>query len=566
MENFVAGLYFVILNSWTRTRRTREKPAGMPSRDESARLRQLTSNTLKVCACRRDSRRRPRAPARGSRKIDLSAHPQENSCHRGGLTYLTPSVPSPSPPMQDQEKLARLRRERKDAVREEVAARKELARLNNEARVLEVRSQLDAKLKDRNARRAELLRRESARVASDREARVAAAAERVATTAADRQNRARAAPTARAVPPVRPDPTRVDDDDARDARRLAFARRRRASRRDAAAADRAAARAAADARWDRVDETAAVDADERRRRRSSDASVSTTTETTDPAGRRRRGCRGGSHRDGRRDRETRRDVVVIPRETARSSGRGGRRGGEGGGGGGGGTRQGGLGGRGVALPAACRERPSKLAAARMRRDAAKAEAAAAAARANASIDASSLERKSAATTMQSAWRRRMARRAVALARVAAGSPRVPTRGVPTRGVPTRRSALVDESEGTALGEAGRELEREGSWSLEKVAGEVVVTPRGSRSRPPPPDPPGPGSAASARRSRGHTYSALGTFDTDSPFSRVDDDEVESKRSAWRGEVVSALGSREYLERRATAKAETKHRATPRRRI
>ena len=37
-----------ILNSWTRTRRTREKPAGMPSRDESARLRQLTSNTLKV--------------------------------------------------------------------------------------------------------------------------------------------------------------------------------------------------------------------------------------------------------------------------------------------------------------------------------------------------------------------------------------------------------------------------------------------------------------------------------------------------------------------------------------
>ena len=196
----------------------------------------------------------------------------------------------------------------------------------------------------------------------------------------------------------------------------------------------------------------------------------------------------------------------------------------------------------MALPARA-ERPSKLAAARMRRDAAKAEAAAAAARANASIDASSLERKSAATTMQSAWRRRMARRAVALARVAAGSPRVPTRGVPTRGVPTRRSALVDESEGTALGEAGRELEREGSWSLEKVAGEVVVTPRGSRSAASAGSGPGPGSAASARRSRGHTYSALGTFDTDSPFSRVDDDEVESKRSAWRGEVVSALGSR-----------------------
>ena len=446
--------------------------------------------------------------------------------------------------MQDQEKLARLRRERKDAVREEVAARKELARLNNEARVLEVRSQLDAKLKDRNARRAELLRRESARVASDREARVAAAAERVATTAADRQNRARAAPTARAVPPVRPDPTRVDDDDARDARRLAFARRRRASRRDAAAADRAA-RARRRGRQ--------VGPRRRDRRRGRRRTPSPTLERClrldhdrddrfPRLGRRRRGCRGGSHRDGRRDRETRRDVVVIPRETARSSGRGGRRGGEGGGGGGGGTRQGGLGGRGVALPARA-ERPSKLAAARMRRDAAKAEAAAAAARANASIDASSLERKSAATTMQSAWRRRMARRAVALARVAAGSPRVPTRGVPTRGVPTRRSALVDESEGTALGEAGRELEREGSWSLEKVAGEVVVTPRGSRSAASAGSGPGPGSAASARRSRGHTYSALGTFDTDSPFSRVDDDEVESKRSAWRGEVVSALGSR-----------------------
>ena len=450
--------------------------------------------------------------------------------------------------MQDQEKLARLRRERKDAVREEVAARKELARLNNEARVLEVRSQLDAKLKDRNARRAELLRRESARVASDREARVAAAAERVATTAADRQNRARAAPTARAVPPVRPDPTRVDDDDARDARRLAFARRRRASRRDAAAADRAAARAAADAaadaRWDRVDETAAVDADERRRRRSSDASVSTTTETTDSLA-------SDVAAEAVEEDPTETDDVTVkpggmswssparPRARAVAVDDAAAKAAEAAA-----VERVKVASGGVAWHSPARaERPSKLAAARMRRDAAKAEAAAAAARANASIDASSLERKSAATTMQSAWRRRMARRAVALARVAAGSPRVPTRGVPTRGVPTRRSALVDESEGTALGEAGRELEREGSWSLEKVAGEVVVTPRGSRSAASAGSGPGPGSAASARRSRGHTYSALGTFDTDSPFSRVDDDEVESKRSAWRGEVVSALGSR-----------------------
>ena len=454
-----------------------------------------------------------------------------------------PYRPRP-PPTQDQEKLARLRRERKEAVREEVAARKELARLNNEARVLEVRSQLDAKLKDRNARRAELLRRESARVASDREARVAAAAERVATTAADRQNRARAASTARAVPPVRPDPTRVDDDDARDARRLAFARRRRASRRDAAAADRAAARAAADARWDRVDETAAVDADERRRRRSSDASVSTTTETTDSLA-------SDVAAEAVEQAPTETDDVTVkpggmswssparPRARAVAVDDAAAKAAEAAA-----VERVKVASGGVAWHSPARaERPSKLAAARMRRDAAKAEAAAAAARANASIDASSLERKSAATTMQSAWRRRMARRAVALARVAAGSPRVPTRGLPTRGVPTRRSALVDESEGTALGLAGRELEREGSWSLEKVAGEVVVTPRGSRSAASARTGPGPGSAASARRSRGHTYSALGTFDTDSPFSRVDDDEVESKRSAWRGEVVSALGSR-----------------------
>ena len=437
--------------------------------------------------------------------------------------------------MQDQEKLARLRRERKDAVREEVAARKELARLNNEARVLEVRSQLDAKLKDRNARRAELLRRESARVASDREARVAAAAERVATTAADRQNRA--APPDHSRRPARP--SRPHARGRRRRARRASPRVRassKASRRDAAAADRAAARAAADARWDRVDETAAVDADERRRRRSSDASVSTTTETTDPR---------STPPEAVEEDPTETDDVTVkpggcrghpPRDRALERS-GGRRGGEGGGGGGGGTRQGGLGGRAWHSPL---PRDPRLAAARMRRDAAKAEAAAAAARANASIDASSLERKSAATTMQSAWRRR-GRRAVAPPR-RRRFPGAHPRGA-HRGVPTRRSALVDESEGTALGEAGRELEREGSWSLEKVAGEVVVTPRGSRSAASAGSGPGPGSAASARRSRGHTYSALGTFDTDSPFSRVDDDEVESKRSAWRGEVVSALGSR-----------------------
>ena len=287
-----------------------------------------------------------------------------------------------------------------------------------------------------------------------------------------------------------------------------------------------------------------MDADERRRRRSSDASVSTTTETTDSLA-------SDVAAEAVEEDPTETDDVTVkpggmswssparPRARAVAVDDAAAKAAEAAA-----VERVKVASGGVAWHSPTRaERPSKLAAARMRRDAAKAEAAAAAARANASIDASSLERKSAATTMQSAWRRRMARRAVALARVAAGSPRVPTRGVPTRGVPTRRSALVDESEGTALGEAGRELEREGSWSLEKVAGEVVVTPRGSRSAASAGSGPGPGSAASARRSRGHTYSALGTFDTDSPFSRVDDDEVESKRSAWRGEVVSALGSR-----------------------
>ena len=287
-----------------------------------------------------------------------------------------------------------------------------------------------------------------------------------------------------------------------------------------------------------------MDADERRRRRSSDASVSTTTETTDSLA-------SDVAAEAVEEDPTETDDVTVkpggmswssparPRARAVAVDDAAAKAAEAAA-----VERVKVASGGVAWHSPARaERPSKLAAARMRRDAAKAEAAAAAARANASIDASSLERKSAATTMQSAWRRRMARRAVALARVAAGSPRAPTRGVPTRGVPTRRSALVDESEGTALGEAGRELEREGSWSLEKVAGEVVVTPRGSRSAASAGSGPGPGSAASARRSRGHTYSALGTFDTDSPFSRVDDVEVESKRSAWRGEVVSALGSR-----------------------
>ena len=476
--------------------------------------------------------------------------------------------------------------------------------------MVEVRSQLEAKLKDRNARRAELLRRESARVASDREARVTAAAERVAATAADRQTRARAAPTARPAPPVRP------DDDARDARRLAFAHRRRASRRDAAAADRAAARAAADARWDRINETAAVDADERRRRRSSDSSASNTAETIESEAARRQAAAAASRASpvaaaaaddafefsrvdldtseniassssspsSRREANERlrreeatpsraSDEAEVLRDLSEPEDGDGRRGDAAAETDDVTVKPGGVSWSSPAKPrarafavddaaakaaeAAAVEhvkvasggvawhsparagRPSKLAAARMRRDAAKAEAAAAAAaaaaRATASIGASSLERKSAATTMQSAWRRRVARRAAALARVAADSP-----GVPTRGVPTRRSALLDENEGTALGEAGRELEREGSWSLAKVAGEVVVTPRGSRSAASA----GPGSGpGSARRSRGHTYSALGTFDTDSPISRAGDDEVESKRSAWRGEVVSALGAR-----------------------
>ena len=455
-----------------------------------------------------------------------------------------PCRPRP-PPTQDQEKLARLRRERKEAVREEVAARKELARLNNEARVLEVRSQLDAKLKDRNARRAELLRRESARIASDREARVVAAAERVATTAADRQNRARAAPTARAVPPVRPDPTRVDDDDARDARRLAFARRRRASRRDAAAADRAAARAAADARWDRVDETAAVDADERRRRRSSDASVSTTTETTDSL------ASDVAAEAVEEDPTETDDVTVKP------------------------------GGMSWSSPARPRARAVAVDDA-----AAKAAEAAAVERAKVASGAwawhspracrETLEvgrRADATRRRQGGSRRRrregerVDRRVVARTKIGGdddavgvastngetrrrarlASPPVPP-GAHPRGAHSRGAHPPLRARGR---ERGHRPRRGGSRA--RARGFVVAREGGRRGcrdpsripiRSPPPDPArGRARPASARRSRGHTYSALGTFDTDSPFSRVDDDEVESKRSAWRGEVVSALGSR-----------------------
>ena len=458
-KNFVAGLY--LYASWTRTRRTREKPAGMPSRDESARLRQLTSNTLKVRVPTGLTPPSARARARFSRK-STSRPILKRTVVIVVVSRISPLPCRPRPPpMQDQEKLARLRRERKDAVREEVAARKELARLNNEARVLEVRSQLDAKLKDRNARRAELLRRESARVASDREARVAAAAERVATTAADRQNRARAAPTTRAVPPVRPDPTRVDDDDARDARRLAFARRRRASRRDAAAADRAAARAAADAGWDRVDETAAVDADERRRRRSSDASVSTTTETTDSL------ASDAAAEAVEEDPTETDDVTVKP------------------------------GGMSWSSPARPRARAVAVDDA-----AAKAAEAAAVERVKVASGAwrgtpracrETLEvgRRAHATRRRqggSCRRRREGervdrrvvartkiggdddavgvasadgeRRPVALARVAAGSPGCPPAGCPLAGCPPAAPRSWTSRQGTALGEAGRELERE----------------------------------------------------------------------------------------------------------
>ena len=141
------------------------------------------------------------------------------------------SIGNASVAPRDTEKLARLRRARKEAARDIEAERR-----TDDARVTELHAQLDAKLRERNERRVRLLRRESERIAVDREVRFAhAAAERDAAA-------------------TRLDAERGDEAAKKEARRVAFLARRRA------AASGVASRAAAEERWERLNETAADEA------------------------------------------------------------------------------------------------------------------------------------------------------------------------------------------------------------------------------------------------------------------------------------------------------------------
>ena len=136
-----------------------------------------------------------------------------------------------SVPPRDTEKLARLRRARKEAARDIEAERR-----MDDARVTELHAQLDAKLRERNERRARLLRQESERIGVEREVRFAHAA-------AERADAA-----------TRLDAERGDETAKKEARRAAFLARRRA------AASSVASRAAAEERWERLNETAADEA------------------------------------------------------------------------------------------------------------------------------------------------------------------------------------------------------------------------------------------------------------------------------------------------------------------
>ena len=134
---------------------------------------------------------------------------------------------------RDTEKLARLRRARKEAARDIEAERR-----TDDARVTELHAQLDAKLRERNERRARLLRLESERMGVEREVRFAhAAAERDAAA-------------------TRLDAGRGDETAKKEARRAAFHARRRA----AATKNADASRAAAEERWERLNETVADEA------------------------------------------------------------------------------------------------------------------------------------------------------------------------------------------------------------------------------------------------------------------------------------------------------------------
>ena len=158
---------------------------------------------------------------------DMSAGPEDAR----GLRRASIGNASVAP--RDTEKLARLRRARKEAARDIEAERR-----TDDARVTELHARLDAKLRERNERRVRLLRLESERIAVEREVRFAhAAAERDAAA-------------------TRLDAERGDEAAKKEARRAAFHARRRA----AATKNADASRAAAEERWERLNETVADEA------------------------------------------------------------------------------------------------------------------------------------------------------------------------------------------------------------------------------------------------------------------------------------------------------------------
>ena len=98
------------------------------------------------------------------------------------------AVPRP----EEHETLAAMCRERKETLREVVEARRELnaSKALNTERIAEIHEQLDARLRERQERRAELLKRESERAAVSTNSRAAAAAARSEAARTEHHDRA----------------------------------------------------------------------------------------------------------------------------------------------------------------------------------------------------------------------------------------------------------------------------------------------------------------------------------------------------------------------------------------
>jgi hypothetical protein len=181
------------------------------------------SNDLKVCATPRGA--------------SMSAGPEETV---GGLRLASNGNVVDVP--RTTEKLARLRRARKETARDDKDAQR---RLNDYDEMNALHAQLDLKLRERNERRAALLRVQSERVGIGRETRVAHAAS------------ARDVPEARRL-----ETTRGQTQSRNEQRRAEFQRRRHS---------------ATETRWTHINETAAEDASRTPRLRETRSQRDTTT-------------------------------------------------------------------------------------------------------------------------------------------------------------------------------------------------------------------------------------------------------------------------------------------------